>query len=180
MAKQRRLEKDFPGQHEGEEVQFLFRQHPLVMRKALVLGLFAILLGVLPLDFPIVWQHEAVANWLIKLALVVPVIVLAAWAYRWLGWYYTVYLVTNERMVLITQKGFFDRQVEEWQLDAITNVNYHIGGFQAAIFGYGDIVAKTYVGDVELKYIHKPAEIHEDLLEAVRDAGGSTQLPVVC
>src|SRR5262249_8642036 len=37
-AKQKapREEKLFPGQHEGEEVELLFRQHPLVMRKALV------------------------------------------------------------------------------------------------------------------------------------------------
>ena len=179
MNKLKAQEQDFPGQHEGEQVQFLFRQHPLVMRKALISGLFVIVLGVVPLDIPWVWTHETLAGWLIKLALVVPVIVLAAWAYRWLGWYYTVYLVTNERLILITQKGFFDRKVEEWQLDAITNVNYHIGGFQAALFGFGEINAKTYVGDVKLEYIHKPVEIHEELLEAVRAAGGSTQSPVV-
>src|SRR6266576_3386736 len=95
----KKAEKEFPGQHEGEKVQLVFRQHPLVMRKALILGLL--------------------------------VIVLFAWFYRWVGWYYTLFIVTDRRILEIKQKGFFDRKVNEWQLDGISNVNYHIGGFQA-------------------------------------------------
>jgi hypothetical protein len=105
------------------------------------------------------------------------VIVLLLWVHRWIGWYYTVYIVTNKRIIEIKQKGFFDRKVEEWQLDDISNVNYHVGGFQAALFGFGDLTAKTYIGDLEMKTIHKPAEIHEQLLEAVRRAGGGSTWP---
>jgi hypothetical protein len=170
-------EKQFPGQHEGENVDFLFRQHPLVMRKALIFGLLIILVAVLPLDFPAVYASDQVAGIFTKIALTVPVIVLLMWAYRWIGWYYTVYIVTNKRIIEIKQKGFFDRKVEEWQLDDISNVNYHIGGFQAAIFGFGDLTARTYIGDLEMKTIHNPAEIHEQLLEAVRRAGGGSTRP---
>jgi hypothetical protein len=169
-------EKLFPGQHDGEEVQFLFRQHPLVMRKALIGGLLVILLAVLPLAFPQVYQWERVADVLIKIALWTPVVVLAAWAYRWVGWYYTMYIVTDRRILEIKQKGLFDRKVEEWQLDGISNVNYHIGGFQAVLFGYGDITARTYIGDLEMKTIHKPAEIHDQLMQAVRRAGGGAAI----
>jgi hypothetical protein len=94
--------------------------------------------------------------------------------YRWIGWYYSVYIVTNQRIIWIKQKGLFDRQVEEWQLDGISNVNYHIGGFQAVLFGFGDITARTYLGDFTMKKIHKPAEIHEVLVEAVRRGGGGS------
>lgn len=174
-------EKEFPGQHDGESVDFIFRQHPLVMRKALILGLLAITLGVLPLDFPVVYTMPVLLEWLTRLALTMPVVVLLVWGYRWIGWYYTLYIVTNERLITIKQQGLFDRQVEEWQLDGITNVNYRIGGFQAVLFGYGDINAKTYVGELEIPTVHKPAEIHDKLLTAVRQAGGggSTQPPVL-
>jgi hypothetical protein len=47
------LEQLFPGRHEGEHVELLFRRHPLVMRKALILGLLVILVAVVPLDFQI-------------------------------------------------------------------------------------------------------------------------------
>ena len=142
------------------------------MRKTLIFGLLVILLGVLPLDFPVVYTMPELAGWLIKIALIVPIGVLIVWVYRWIGWYYSVFLVTTERILVIKQKGLFDRQVEEWQLDGITNLNYHIGGFQAVLFGYGDITARTYIGDLEMPKIHHPADIHEQLLAAVRAAGG--------
>jgi uncharacterized membrane protein YdbT with pleckstrin-like domain len=166
--------REFPGQHEGETVQMLFRQHPLVMRKALILGLLAIVVGVLPLDFPQVYSSEALGSFFIKLALGVTAVVLVVWFYRWIGWYYTMYIVTNARLIEIKQKGLFDRKVDEWQLEGINNLNYHIGGFQAVLFGFGDITARTYLGDLEMKTIHKPAEIHARLMEIVRKAGGAS------
>lgn len=170
-------EHQFPGQHDGEEVQLVFHQHPLVMRKTLVIGLLVIVVAVLPLDFPQVYANDAVAAFFLNALWVVLAGVFFAWFYRWVGWYYTVYIVTDRRILEIRQKGFFDRRVEEWQLDGISNVNYHIGGFQAVLFGYGDITARTYIGDLEMKTIHKPADIHAALVGAVRRAGGggSTQ-----
>ncbi len=168
--------KEFPGQHEGEIVQLVFRQHPLVMRKALIVGLLVIVVAVLPLDFQQIYTVEWLPAVLMKVMWGIVVLVVLAWFYRWVGWYYTVYLVTDRRILEIKQKGFFDRKVDEWQLDVISNVNYHIGGFQAVLFGFGDITARTYVGDLEMKTIHRPAEIHAQLLEAVRrGGGGSTQ-----
>lgn len=170
-------DKQFAGQHEGEDVELVFHQHPLVMRKALIGGLLVIMLAVLPLDFPQIYTIEWLPGALLKVMWIVVLGVFAMWFYRWMGWYYTIYIVTNRRIMEIKQKGFFDRQVEEWQLDNISSVNYHVAGFQAALFGYGDITARTYVGDLVMKTIHKPAEIHAQLTDAVKRAGGSTQLP---
>lgn len=171
--------KQFPGQHEGEIVQFFFRQHPLVMRKALIIGLLVVMFAILPLDFYGIWYTDTgLYHSFIKVALIAPVLVFLVWFYRWVGWYYTMYLVTDKRILAIAQKGLFDRQVDEWQLSDISNVNYHVGGLQAMLFGYGDITARTYIGDLLMTKIHKPAEIHERLVKAVRKAGGgSTQLP---
>jgi hypothetical protein len=168
---QQQSNQQFPGQHEGEEVIFLFRQHPLVMRRALILGLLAITLGVLPLDFPQVYSIPALVSVLTKIALGIPVLVPLAWFYRWVGWYYTVFIVTNQRILEVKQKGFFDREVKEWQLSNISNVNYHINGFQAVLFGYGDITARTYVGLFEMKTIHRPVEVHTQLMEVVGKYG---------
>jgi uncharacterized membrane protein YdbT with pleckstrin-like domain len=176
-SKTSKEEKQFPGQHDGEGVELLFRQHPLVMRKELIIGLLLILAGVLPLDFPQIYSSGGLASFFTKVALIVPVFVFAGWFYRWVGWYYTVYIVTNERLIEIKQKGIFARKVDEWQLDGFQSVNYEIGGFQAVLFGFGDITARSYVGDLSIKTVHKPVEIHEALLKAVRKAGGgSTQL----
>lgn len=147
------------------------------MRKQLFVGLFVIMLGVLPLDFPQIYAYQGLADILTKVALVVPLLVFVYWFYRWVGWYYTLYIVTDDRLVEIRQKGFFDRTVQEWQLDKIYNVNYHINGFQAAIFGYGDITVQTALGDFGMATIHKPTEIHRQLLDAVRRHGGVKNTP---
>jgi hypothetical protein len=176
-AKTSRPDHEFPGQLDGEVVKLVFRQHPLVMRKTLILGLLIITLGVLPLDFPQIYTNSALAGFFTKLALGLPVVVLVAWFYRWVGWYYTIYIVTDRRIVAIRQKGFFNRSVEEWQLDKIYNINYHINGFQAAIFSYGDITAKTVIGEFRMPIIHKPVEIHRHILEAIQSVGGAQGTP---
>ena len=49
MAKQQSTkEKYFDTQFDDEEVLYVFRKHPIVMRKGLVIGSFGPLLGVLP------------------------------------------------------------------------------------------------------------------------------------
>lgn len=160
----------FPGQHEGEKVELVFHQHPVVMRKQLIIGLMAILLAVLPMNF-----FPQYFNGLSQLALTVTVMVFLYWVYAWIGWYYSVYVVTNERLVEIKQKGFFNRKVTEFGLDKVQNINYHIKGFQAVLFQFGDITAQTYVGDLVMPYIYKPVKVHEKIVQVVRQATMDTQ-----
>lgn len=160
--------REFPGQHEGEEVLFVFRQHPLVMRVPLVGGLLAILVAMLPL---LAWPLSDIA---LNIALYTPLAIFAYWFYHWIGWYYSLYVVTDERLVEIKQHGFFNREVSETGLDNISNINYHIKGFQAVLFQFGDIRAQTYVGDVLMKTIYRPVAVHERLVRIVREYGNST------
>ena len=165
-------DKQFPGQHQGEIVKLVFNQHPLVMRKALILGLLVIVLGILPLDFPQVYANDEISGFFLKVALIVPVFVFAGWFWRWVGWRYSVYIVTSERIVEIKQKGFFERAVEEWQLDSVQNVNYRVGGLQAVMFGYGNITIRTFIGDLVIPTVHHPVKIFEQLQVLVREGGG--------
>jgi NADH:ubiquinone oxidoreductase subunit K len=166
--------KAFPGQHDDEEVLLVFRQHPLVMRKELILGLLAILVVIIPFDFAFVLAHPTLESIAGKLLVFVPIIVLLVWVYTWIGWYYSVYIVTGQRIIEIRQKGLFNRRVSEWRLAMVQNLNYHIKGFDAVIFGYGDITAQTFSGDLLMRTIHKPVQIHTRLIELVHAAGGGS------
>lgn len=167
-TKEAAAKTSFPGQHEGEVVELVFHRHPIVMRKALIFGMLVILVGVLPL---LVWPLASAA---IKVAIFTPIISLLYWFYAWIGWYYTVYIVTDQRLIEVKQRGFFNRRVSEYGIDKIQNVNYHIRGLQAVIFGYGDITAQTYVGDVVMKTIHKPVEIHAQIIKVLHRSPSST------
>jgi uncharacterized membrane protein YdbT with pleckstrin-like domain len=168
MSQAKPKRRTFPGQHQTEEVEIVFHQHPLVMRKPLIIGLLLILVSVLP---PLFWP---LASWAWKPMQLVLVIVVAYWFYAWVGWYYTVYIVTNERIIEIKQRGFFNRKVSEYGLDKIQNINYHIRGFQAVLFQFGDITAQTYVGDIVMKMIHRPVQIHSRMIDVVRRVNTST------
>jgi len=168
MAKDKKKRGTFPGQHPDEVVELVFHQHPLVMRKPLIVGLLLILVSVLP---PLFWP---LASWVWKPLLYIGIVVAAYWFYAWVGWYYTVYIVSNERLIEVKQRGFFNRRVSEYGWDKIQNINYHIRGFQAVIFQFGDITAQTYVGDIVMKTIHKPVLIHSKMIEVVRRVNAST------
>ncbi len=130
----------------------------------MIIGLTVILLSVLPL-LRVEWVLNTTLQ---KVPFVAAGIVFVYWFYRWVGWYYSVYIFTNERVVEIKQRGFFNRKVTEFGLDKVQNVNYHIKGFQAVIFQFGEITIQTYVGDLVMQMIYKPVQIHNQILKIVR------------
>lgn len=160
--------KVFPGQHEGEIVELVFRRYPIVLRKTILLGLMIILIGILPL-----WRWP-LSNWTLKTALIVAILVLAYWLHAVVCWYYSIFIVTNQRIIEVQQKGFFNRKVREFGLDKIQNVNYHIKGIQATLFNFGNINVQTYVGDMVMDTIHRPVQTHQKIIEVVHRVKPST------
>jgi uncharacterized membrane protein YdbT with pleckstrin-like domain len=154
--------KEFPGQHEGERVVLVFRQHPVVLRKPLIFGLLAIVVSILPLD---VIYNGPLYSSLVKLPALVIGLVILYWFYHWVGWYYSVYIVTDQRLIDIRQKGFFNRRVSEVGFEKVQSINYHVKGFQAAILKFGDITVQTYTGDWVLQSVHHPEDVHTKMLE---------------
>lgn len=158
------LPRDFDGQREGEELLFVFRRHIIAMRKGfyLLLGPFA--LSAIP---PLIWQNNLE---LFILPLVGLGIGLLLFSYHFMMWYFTVYIVTNQRIRQITQKGFFGKNVVELKLSKIQNISYNIPGFSGEIFKYGTIVIQTYVGDLVIHNAEHPDKIYNKLQDAVETA----------
>ncbi len=155
----------FKEQFDDEEVELVFRKHPIVMRKGLILSSVAILLGVVPALF------KPEFSWFfggLGAGLVLSVLVFMPF---WIGWYFSIYIVTDQRLIQITQKGLFHRSMVALGLSQIQMVNYEIGGFQASVLGYGTIVIQTYVGSLTIHEVHHPARIQKELLEILRDQG---------
>ncbi|HEU5187842.1 MAG TPA: PH domain-containing protein, partial [Candidatus Saccharimonadales bacterium] len=94
--------------------------------------------------------------------------------YHWIGWYFSVYIVTNQRLRQITQKGFFNRSVIDLGISKIQNISYNVPGITATALGFGTIVVQTYVGDLLLNKIHHPSKIYNMLSEVVTKYGGET------
>jgi hypothetical protein len=158
-------EKYFEDQFDDEEVLFVFRKHPIVMRRGLIIGLLTVLLGTVPSLF-----RPEYSVYLIGLGcglLLGAFIMLPSW----IGWYFSVFIVTDQRLIQINQKGLFHRSVIDMGLSQIQMVNYQVSGLQETLLGFGTIMMQTFVGDLIIHEIHHPASIQKKLLEILRDRG---------
>ncbi len=162
MAKER---SDFRGQYEGEEVLYMFRKHPVVMRKGLILFMVAILLGTIPSFIKPELSYFYIG---IGSGIVLGVLL---WLPSWIYWYYSVYILTDQRLIQITQKGFFNKKVIDLALSQIQMVNYEIKGVQETLLGFGTMTIQTIVGNLVIHDVHKPAHVQHELLGILRARG---------
>lgn len=168
--------QEFDGQHKDEEVLFVFRRHIISMRKGFYLLLIPFVIGSIPaLIVPFIPYQSLPAWWqdpfnLLYISFGGFGIGLLLFLYQWMGWYFSVYIVTTQRLRQVSQKGLFSKSVIDLGLTKIQNISYTVEGFTAAAFGFGTIVVQTYVGDLVLDKIHKPGTIYNKLQDAVRGA----------
>jgi hypothetical protein len=167
--------KYFPDQFDNEEVLYVFRKHPLVMRRGIVWASLGLLVGPL-YTLVLTYLHSSSPPTMNFFYLsFLGSIVLAAILFfpSWMSWYYSVFIVTDQRFIQITQKGFFHRSVVDMSLNQIQMVNYEVSGLQETLLGFGTIMMQTFVGDLVIHYIHHPAHIQKRLLEILRAEGVS-------
>jgi hypothetical protein len=172
-TKQAAPQKLFKEQFEDEEVLLVFRKHPVVMRRGLVIASIALLVGPL-YTLALLSIHKDnppsitffLLSFLTSMALAIIVFIPS-----WIGWFFSVYIVTDQRLIQITQKGLFHRSMVGLGLNQIQMVNYEISGLQETMLGFGTIVIQTYVGSLTIHEVHKPAHIQTELLEILRDQG---------
>ena len=155
---------DFDGQRDGEELLFVFRRHIIAMRKGFYLFLIPFAVSALPVFFlpstlEVYWSP-----------LVGFVLGLLMFLYHFLMWYYTIYVVTNQRIRQITQRGFFGKDVVELGLSKVQSISYNVPGFSGEIFGFGSIIVQTIVGDLVINKVEHPEEVYNKLQDAVAAA----------
>ncbi len=157
--------KMFADQFDDEEVLYVFRKHPVVMRKGLIFACIAILLGTVPalvkpeMSF---FFGGLAAGFLLALIVFSP---------SWIAWYYSIFIVTDQRLIQITQKGLFHKTVVDLALDQIQMINYQVNGFQESVLGFGTIMMQTYMGDLVIHDVHHPAQTQKKLIGILREEG---------
>jgi len=164
MIKNNEDEMEFEGQRPGEEVLFIFRRHIIAMRKGFYLLLIPFAISAVP---PLIWQDNLI---LFLLPIGGLALGLILFSYHFIMWYFTIYLVTDQRIRQVTQKGFFGKDVVELRLSKIQNISYNVPGFSGEVFGYGTIVIQTFVGDLVIRHVEHPAKTYNKLQDAVANA----------
>ena len=61
----------------------------------------------------------------------------------WIDYYFDVWIVTDQRIVNIEQKGLFARVVSELELEKIQDITTDVKGMISTILNYGDLQVQT-------------------------------------
>jgi len=97
--------------------------------------------------------------------------------HQWIEWYLDIFVLTNQRIINIDQKGLFSRQVSEFGYKGVQRVTYGISGFLATAFGFGDVMLKSVESDKEIimKSTAEPQKVQEAIVNIQRQQGVSAQ-----
>jgi uncharacterized membrane protein YdbT with pleckstrin-like domain len=157
------LQLDFVGQRDGERLLFVFRRHMVAMRKGFYMLLIPVVVSSLP---PLIWSYN-LELFLLPIAGFAIGIIL--FLYHFILWYFTIYIVTDQRIRQVTQRGLFGKDVIELRLSKIQNISYNIPGLSGEMFKYGTIIIQTFVGDLVIHNVEHPEEIYNKLQDAVNN-----------
>ncbi|MBI2285651.1 PH domain-containing protein [Candidatus Saccharibacteria bacterium] len=156
--------KHFKEQFDDEEVKLVFKKHPIVMRKGIVLAAVGLLLGMIPALI------KPTYGWFfggLGLGFLLATILIFPW---WVKWYFSVYIMTNQRFIQqsrsLLQINFVDIGLEQIQM-----INYQIAGLEETMLHFGTITVQTYVGDLVIRDVHHPEKIQKNMVHILRDMG---------
>jgi hypothetical protein len=158
---------EFDGQRDGEELLFTFRHHLIAMRR----GFYGFLIIFAIFSVAALGGFAFFANpdfqWLILIGAVLSALF---FFYQWIGWFFSLFIITNERVRQIKQKGLFNRSVIDVSLENIQNVSYNVPGLSGSMFGFGTIVLQTQVGDLVIRQVPKPNDTYNKMSDAIHTA----------
>jgi len=82
-------------------------------------------------------------------------------------YYLDIWILTNERLITIEQKGLFSRKLSEFELQKIQDVSVNISGFFPTLLNYGDVRVRTASEnpDFAFKQVESPNKAKDNIMK---------------
>ena len=154
------MASSFEGQREDEEVVYVFRRHILSSIKGLFFLVFMAIVGMAPM---LIWPEK---QNMIFVWMGFVVVGLLGLGYSYLLWYYSFYVITNQRLRQTRQKGLFKKTVVDLDLENIQSASFGVPGMFGAMFNYGTILIQTSAGDLVLSMVSHPETVYNEMENA--------------
>ena len=164
--------RHFKEQFDEEDVRLVFRKHPIVMRKGLVLASAGLIVGPLyTLILTVVNKSNPPTLGFffgsLGVSLILACILIFPW---WVKWYFSVYIMTSHRFIQQT-RSLLQVNVVDISLEQIQMINYQISGLEQTLLRFGTIVVQTFVGDLVIHDVHHPERIQKKMVHILRQLG---------
>jgi len=137
-----------PNQIPGEKIVKVLRRDLFVLFFKI---LFFIVLFILPLFvlfitiqmFPDVLEGQVTRPIIILLGSSYYLFIWLFFFFSFIDYYLDIWIITNERIIDVQQKGFFSRVIAEQRLYRIQDVTSEVNGLFPTVFKYGEIYIQT-------------------------------------
>ena len=169
----------FPNQRDNEKIFVLTRRHFVGFIIYIILFFF---LAIIPPLFLLLGYFSGTPfelsvlgrDIVILLVCTYYLLAISFFTTAWVSFYYDIFIVTDERIIDITQKGLFSREIYELSFEQIEDVTTKTRGFLNTIFEAGDIEIQTagQQRNFRMRRVPKPlifAEIIHSLALQARD-----------
>jgi uncharacterized membrane protein YdbT with pleckstrin-like domain len=132
---------------ENEKVVKVIHRHwiDILLQLLVALAIMAALAGslfVFPFIFPQLQEKEFYSIFLF----LETVFGIFIWIYVfliWIDYYLDIWIITDERIINIEQRGLFMRNVSELRYERVQDVTAEVEGFLQTIFNFGDVHIQT-------------------------------------
>lgn len=131
----------FETQIEKEEIVLLLRRHPITNLGWIFVAFLMCLAPLVLRFFPIIeflparFQFIALLMWyLLTVAFILE---------QFLGWYFNVYIITDERLVDVDFVSLIYKEISDAAIDKIQDVSFKMGGILGTMFNYGTVYIQT-------------------------------------
>jgi len=171
----------FEQQYENESVYLLLRPHEIT-NVPWVISVFVLFLipligsGVIISFFPAFFSSVS-PFYAFVLFLFWNLIVLTYAFYRYIIWFFSVYLITNSRLVDIDFMGLFHKDYSETDVANVQDVTSKVSGPVQVMFNYGLVYVQTAseMTEIEFEDVPQPDVVTKIIGDLVREQGGLLQ-----
>jgi hypothetical protein len=153
---------EFINEEPGEEVVLLVRRH-LITNAGWILLVIAMAFAPLAIKFfplldflPLRFQLVSILFWYL--------LILAIAIQGFLGWFFSVNIVTNKRVIDVDFVNLIYRKITDAEISHIEDATVEMGSVVRTLFDYGDIVIQTAAEIPEVTFDAVP---HPDRIDKI-------------
>lgn len=169
-----------------EEIEYLIRHHWIGFLGTLVTVLAMAILPAVVLIILNLAEPTLLANSRVVIAMIATLFYLFLSTFLFsalINYYYNILIITNERLINISQEGLLSRKTSELNFAEIENVSADVNGFVQSWFNFGLLVVETAGGGTSgamvrpgyftIQDVPDPNQIARTILDLKLNAGGA-------
>jgi membrane protein YdbS with pleckstrin-like domain len=131
-----------------EKIEYLLRRHPITFVPKLFIFLILLIIPVIiekfsVVLFPGILQNQSIYVSGIVLGTIYYMTTILLFYGFFIDYYLDIWVITNDRIIDMEQRGIFARTITEFDLFQIQDITTEINGLAATLFHYGNISVTT-------------------------------------